>query len=258
MYPQQVHSYLQTFFQETNCPILTEHPHYMTVQLTIDIDKKIMNRPFYWQYVESFGAEPAPAQLTLITDRTSLGTDIRGEMVHFGSPRLSMLFRATQEMGSFVKMYEHLDHAENQVLTPWLGVNYKVSYYCDQTKEMLHSLGLNLMTGQVVEGFQEQLRLRELASGVPDGVYCLPYIINPARALERLDGIIEQEIRQDDHSWAEDAEARWEKDLEVLEYFYMDVEQKPECYELEKKALEEQYAPKIKVDIINGGLFYLK
>ena len=77
----------------------------------------------------------------------------RGEVVHFGSPRLSQLFQATKELGSFVQMYERtLVESETQtILTPWLGVNYKISYYSDQTKEILYSLGINLMTGEVIE-----------------------------------------------------------------------------------------------------------
>ncbi|KGR82673.1 YqhG family protein [Lysinibacillus odysseyi] len=257
MYPQQVHDYLQTFFQETNCPILTEHPYYMVVQLTEEMDKKIMNRPFYWQYVESAGIEPAPLQLTLVTDRTKLQEDINGEMIHFGSPRLNRLFEATKELGAFVKLYEYTGKGNSMTLTPWLGVNYKVSYYCHHTKEMLYSLGINLLTGQVVENFQERLKTRNLQSSIPADTFAVPYIIKPARALDRLDVLVEEMIIDDDHSWAKAAEARWLRDLEVLEYFYIDSVTKPESYELEKKALEEQYTPRIKVDMVNGGLFYL-
>lgn len=257
MYPNQVHHYLQTFFQETNCPILTEHPHYMVVQLTEEMDKKIMNRRYYWQYVESAGIEPAPLQLTLITDRANLMEEVKGEVAHFGSPRLNRLFQATQEMGAFVKLYEHKNQGNGLILTPWLGVNYKVSYYCHHTKETLYSLGINLMTGQVVEDFQEELKARTLQTDVPEDAFTVSYIIKPARALDRLDVVVEDMIIEDDHSWAKAAEARWLRDLEVLEYFYIDSVTKPESYELEKKALEEQYTPRIQVNMVNGGLFYL-
>lgn len=257
MYPQQVQQYLQTFFLETNCPILTEHPHYMIVQLTEEMDKKIINRPFYWQYVESAGIEPAPLQLTFITDRTNFEDDIKGEMIHFGSPRLSLLFDATKELGAFVKLYEHTDQGEGMILTPWLGVNYKISYYCNHTKEMLYSLGINLLNGQITENFQEVLKERELHASIQEDAFTVPYIIKPARALDRLDNLVEELIIDDDHTWAKAAEARWLRDLEVLEYFYVDSVSKPESYELEKKALEEQYTPRIKVDMVNGGLFYL-
>ena len=91
-----------------------------------------------------------------------------------------------------------------------------------------------------------------------EGVFHLPYIIKPIRALERLDLVIDNIIQQDDHKWAEEAKERWQKDQEVLEYFYTGVEKKPECYDMEKKAMEEQYEARIKIEILNGGLFYMK
>ena len=260
MYPQQIHDYIHKFFTENNCPILGGNDHYMTVQLTIDMDKRIMNRPFYWQYVENTGGEPNPAQLTFITDQNRLVQDIKGEVVHFGSPRLNQLFQATKELGSFVHMYEQVkSQSESKtILTPWLGVNYKVSYYSDQTKETLYSLGINLMNGQLIDNFQEWVSRADLNTRMTENAFDLMYIIKPIRGLERLDMVVEQLIQQDDHTWAEEAKERWQKDMEVLEHFYEAMENKPECYELEKKAMEEQYEPKIKVDIVNGGLFYMK
>ncbi|KAA0966336.1 hypothetical protein FQ087_08900 [Sporosarcina sp. ANT_H38] len=260
MYPQQIHSYLRQFFHENNCQILNDNDHYINVQLTIEMDKKIMNRPFYWKYIESTDDEPSPAQLTFITDKNRLVEDVKGEVVHFGSLRLSQLFQATKEMGSFVQMHERVENKleKKTILTPWLGVNYKISYYSDQTKEILYSLGINLMTGQVLERFQELLSGVDLDTTMSANTYNLPYIIKPIRALERLDGIIDNIIQKEDHTWAEEAKLRWQKDRRVLEYFYEGVENKPDCYEIEKEAMDQQFAARIKIDIINGGLFYLK
>lgn len=260
MYPRQVHDYLQKFFKENNCEIVHGDEHYLTVQLTVDMDKKIMNRPFHWQYIENINGVPDPAQITLITDQTKVSKSMKGEVVHFGSPRLSQLFQTTKELGAYVQMYERVENnvETRPILTPWLGLNYKVSYYCDRTKEMLHSLGINLMTGDVINGFQESIAIKELDTEKSERAFLLPYIIKPLRALDRLDAVIENLIQQEDHTWAENAKGRWQKDLEILEHFYEGVEVKPESYEMEKKAMEEQYEAKIKVDIINGGLFYLK
>ena len=53
------------------------------------------------------------------------------------------------------------------------------------------------------------------------------------------------------------SEKTLEKDLDLLEHFYKDTEEKNESYEIEKQALKDQYEPKIVISIINGGLFYL-
>jgi len=260
MYPQQIHGYLLKFFKENNCQIMKDNGHYLTTQLTIEMDKKIMNRPFYWKYLENTDGVPSPAQLTLITDQNRLDEEVKGEVVHFGSPRLNQLFQTTKELGAFVQMYERVTNklTGQTILTPWLGVNYKVSYYSDQTKEMLHSLGINLIHGRIVEGFQEWLSEVDLDSTMSADAFALTSIIKPVRGLERLDAAIEKFINEDDRTWAEEAKVRWQKDREVLEHFYKDVENKPECYEMEKQAMDEQYEAKIKIEIINGGLFYMK
>ncbi|MDW0117675.1 YqhG family protein [Sporosarcina thermotolerans] len=262
MYPQQIHQYVRQFFQENNCEILRESNDFLNVQLTIEMDKRIMNRPFYWKYLESTGDEPNPAQLTLITDKNRLTESIAGEVVHYGSPRLNQLFKVTKELGSFVQMYEKNvnQSGEQTILTPWVGVNYKITYSSDRTKEILYSLGINLLTGAIINGFQESISHLNLESTIAPNTFHVPYIIKPLRALERLDAVIENQILHDDHTWAEEAKERLRKDLLVLEYFYRDIDEanRPECYEGEKKAMEEQYETKVKVEVINGGLFYLQ
>lgn len=259
MHSTEIHTYLHRFFKENNCEVLHGNEHYLTVQLTIDMDKRIMNRPFYWRYIESVNETPNPAQLTLITDMEQVQHGMKGEVIHLGSPRLHQLFRVTKEMGQFVKMYERLVEVNKQmVLTPWVGVNYKVSFISHQTKEMLYSLGINLMTGAVVKDFQEAISLRDMTERQSEHVFHLPYIITPVRALDRLDAVITQVIENEDLTWIDEAEKRWKKDLAVLDYFYEEQEQKPESYENEKRAMEERFKPRMTVDIVNGGLFYLK
>ncbi|WP_313237554.1 YqhG family protein [Sporosarcina ureae] len=259
MHSTEIHTYLHRFFKENDCEILHGNEHYLTVQLTIDMDKRIMNRPFYWRYIESVNETPNPAQLTLITDMQQLHNGMKGEIIHLGSPRLHQLFQVTKEMGQFVKMYERIeDTSEQLILTPWVGVNYKVSFTSHQTKEMLYSVGINLMTGAVVKEFQETISMLDLSDQSSEQVFHLPYIITPVRALDRLDAVITQIIEGEDLTWVEEAEKRWRKDQAVLDYFYEGQEPKPECYEMEKQAMEERFKPRISVDVVNGGLFYLK
>lgn len=254
MLANEVHQYLHNFFTETNCEIIEESPSYLTVQLTADIDKRIMNRPFYWKFIEATNGEANPLKVTFITDRESSG-DIRGEYIHYGSMRMHQIFKATKDLGSFVQMYEN---EKGATLFPWLGANFKVSYQTDQTKEMLFSLGINLIHGSVKSDFQDMLNDLNLCNEIPENAYCLPHIVSPKRAIDRLETAIENYIANDDMSWAEEAVRRLKREQEILDHFYEDVEEKPECYEMEKKALEERFEPRISIQIISGGLFYLK
>lgn len=254
MLAEQIHDYLRTFFSVTDCEILEDTPNHLTVQLTSDIDKRIMNRPFYWQFVESTKAQPNPLKVTFITKRPE-NQEIRGEYIHYGSTRMHQIFQATKDLGSFVQLYENEEGAS---LFPWIGANFKVSYHTDQTKEMLFSLGINLIHGSVKSNFQDLLIRLKLTNELPRNAYCLPYIVSPMRAIERLETAIENYIANDDMTWADEAKKRWEREQEILDHFYVGVEEKPEIYEIEKKALEERFQPRIKIEIVSGGLFYLK
>lgn len=52
MQQHEIHNYLYNFFEANNCEILERSPHLLDVQLTIEMDKLLMNRPFYWHYLE--------------------------------------------------------------------------------------------------------------------------------------------------------------------------------------------------------------
>lgn len=53
MQQHEIHNYLYNFFEANNCEILERSPHLLDVQLTIEMDKLLMNRPFYWHYLEN-------------------------------------------------------------------------------------------------------------------------------------------------------------------------------------------------------------
>jgi len=55
----EVHNFLERFFRAAECEIVENTPTYLTVDLTIEMDKAIMNRPFYWHYVEKNRPETA-------------------------------------------------------------------------------------------------------------------------------------------------------------------------------------------------------
>ncbi len=86
MEQHDIHTFLLRFFKANQCSIIEESAGHMTVQLTIEMDKLIMNRPFYWHWLEKTGGVPEPRQLTFITDQKKAGDTVSGEFIHFGSP----------------------------------------------------------------------------------------------------------------------------------------------------------------------------
>ncbi|WP_449536926.1 YqhG family protein [Ferdinandcohnia sp. Marseille-Q9671] len=259
MQQQEIVNFLEKYFVSNNCEILEKQPGHMTVQLTVDIDKQLMNRPFYWTYVEKTGGTPNPMKLTLITDRDKTPDNIKGDFIHFGAPRLHQIFESSKKLASYIRLYQQTTPGMqgNTPLFPWLGLNVKVSYKCDRKRDVLMSLGIQLINGMIIEDFQEKLERLPLTPKIPDLTYTMSPLVKPQSGVSRLQQYIRGFVKTQDHLWADEARKRWDEDLALLNAFYEGIEEKPESYEIEKEALRDQYEPKVLVEIINGGLFYL-
>ncbi|WP_066293562.1 YqhG family protein [Bacillus sp. FJAT-29937] len=259
MQQQEIHKFLEKYFHANGCEIAENRQGYMTVQLTIELDKELMNRPFYWHYLEKTGGVPNPMKLTFITNQQLAPEQTKGESIHFGSPRLHQIFQSTKSLAGYIRLYEkhHQPPGQQIPLRPWLGMNVRISYECDRKRDIFKSIGLQLINGQMVENFHDRLLQLQLTPKIPDYSFTLSPLIMPKSGITRVENFLKNQIEQEDHSWADKARERWDKDLKLLEHFYEEAEEKDESYEIEKTALKEQYEPKVKISIINGGLFYL-
>jgi hypothetical protein len=260
MQQHEIQHFLERYFRTNECNIIENNDGYIMVQLSVELDKELMNRPFYWHYIERTGGTPAPMKLTLITKQNEKTSSLNGERLHFGSPRLHQIFQSAQKRGSYIRLYEQAPASGQSFipLHPWLGLNIKISYQCDRKRDSLLSLGLHLISGTIVEQFQKRLQQLSLTPKIPDYCFTIAPLIKPQSGIGRLEQYIKNIIDRDDHTWAQEAKARWDEDVALLDHFYEDIEEKPECYYIEKEALEEQYKPRIRISIINGGLFYLQ
>lgn len=258
MHQQEIHRFLERYFQANDCEIVHNNSGYMTVQLTIELDKELMNRPFYWHYLEKTGGIPNPASLTFITNQQSTPEGLRGEIIHFGSPRLHQIFESSKKLAGYIRLYEDhkITHAQTPLL-PWLVMNVKISYQCDRKRDVYKSIGLQLINGMMVEDFHQKLLSIPLTPKIPDYSFTLSPLVKPKSGISRVENYLKSRIEEEDHTWADEAKNRWVADLKLLDHFYEEEEEKSESYQTEKVALQEQYEPKIKISIINGGLFYL-
>lgn len=257
MNQQEIHDFIKDFFIENESNILEESLGHIQVQLSIDMDKRLMNRPFYWHYIEKIGGHPNPMQLTLITNSKAAPDDIKGGHLHFGSPRLHQIFDTAKEKGSHALLYESV-HVEGKSypLKPWLVVNGVISYSCHDKKDHFFSIGLSLITGEMIFDMHDCMVKNTFQEQIPNYCFTMTPIIKPLSGLERIKKYLIEKENSKNHDWAKDALERMEKDEKILEAFYKGEEEKPPSYYQEKEAIQTQYEPKIELSIINGGLFY--
>lgn len=259
MKQQEIHQYLEQFFNATGCVILESSPGHIAVQLTKEMDKELMNRPFYWTYIEKTGGTATPMKITFVTDADQAPKGVDGEFIHFGSPRLHQIFAAARKMGGYLRLYEERRTitSRNTALHPWLFLNMKISYCSDRRKDFYRSFGLNLINGMLQDHFDHKTETLPLTPRIPDYCFTISPVIRPVSGIKRIERMLTEEAARQDLSWASKSREKLSRDLALLEQFYVEEEKKPETYWIEKKALTDQYSPYIEMKVINGGLLYL-
>jgi len=69
MNTEQIRDYVSRYLEATGSQVLEYHPAYVTVKLSPEADKALMNRPYYWSFVERTGAEPETMSITFVFDQ---------------------------------------------------------------------------------------------------------------------------------------------------------------------------------------------
>lgn len=246
--------FLTRFFTANHCAIEKERVGMLNVHLTEEMDKALMNRPFYWHYINSIGEEGKPMSLRLITN-PALDKE-QGESIHFGSPRLLQIWNHLINNEKYVYLFEEIQTDINTPLYPWLLVNIKISYEANQKKEELISIGVQLINGKMLVNMMEDLEKLSLKQNISNYCFKLSPLISIKNGYLRIEKVILDYIQNQEQSWALAAQRKLEDELDILQHFYSD-ESNQELLEKEKAELHERYSPEIKTEVVNGGLLYL-
>jgi hypothetical protein len=303
MNKEQIQEYVMQYLDATACQVIEKSPAHVTVKLSPEADKALTNRSYYWSFMERTGADPETMTYSFVFDQEKMeqqseksvekpaaaapardpdsilgryfgvtpssgaGNALK-EQLTYGSGRLQQIFQTVKGSGRFVQLYEEpkqTDSVTTAQYTSWFVVNFKVEFTCDMKREELHSLGISLSTGEIIEEFHSYILTRSLTPKVPANTH-LRKTISLQRAQQELYKYLERVIRQYDHTWADEALERMREELERIESYYNDLilaadtELKSEFQEQFQNRTEEiewQYKPKISVTVINGGIFHL-
>ncbi len=254
----EIYAYVQQYLEVMECTIFKQHPAYLSTELSVEADKDIADRPYYWMFVERTGAEPQPMQLTFIFDPDQVDESIKGERLEFGSRRLHQIFESAQKRGKYVRLYEEVPlTATGQGLTPWLYLNYTISYLCDQKKDVHLPLGFNLINGEMIGQFDRFVDRLPLTPKIPDYHFTLSPIFSLRSASERLEAYIRQMLEKEDQTWAKEANARLDEETRLIRSFFESTE-KEDATLRTRLAEVDLYRPQIEVKPINIGLLYLQ
>lgn len=262
-------AYVTQYLQAMNCHIVERSPGHVKCRLSERADRDLVNRPLYWSYVEKLGLAPQPVTLSLVFDPEQAPPGAQGEHVTSGSPRLLQIFRSAQKHGRFVRLYEDTPFnvrspRGSRPYTPWLCVNYKVEWICDQLRNEIHSLGIQLLDGAVQDAFYEMLISRRWTPRLPSHRFFSAPKLTLFEAVSQLEFYIQGYLEQKDNTWARAASERMQEELDRLADYYTaappprteEAEFRAE-YERRRRETKWQYQPRVHVSVINAGLFYM-
>lgn len=248
--------FLSAFFTMKSCEILHNTDGILTIQLTEEMDKALMNRPFYWHYIRNTQEGGTPMQLTLITNPDR--RDEKGEWIHFGSPRLQQIMNYLKMQEMHTKLFETVHADTNTPLYPWLLTNIKINYKGKQKKEEIFSIGLQLVNGTMLTNMMEKLEERKLSLTISDYCYQISPMIKLESGFSRIEKVIENYLTAQKHDWANLSIEAMQEEINMAEHFYTikDIEHE-NALEKEISEIKERYEPEINIQVINGGMIYL-
>ncbi|WP_231571548.1 YqhG family protein, partial [Gordoniibacillus kamchatkensis] len=68
MTPEQIRSFVLTYLEAYQCDIVEKAPTHVTVKLSVEADKELTNRAYYWGFVERTGAPAETMTMTFVFD----------------------------------------------------------------------------------------------------------------------------------------------------------------------------------------------
>lgn len=249
-----LNTFLSDYFETKNCSIEENSDGKMVIQLTEEMDRELMNRPFYWHYIKKLGRQGEPMKLSMITNLDR--KDEQGEWIHFGSPRLHQILNKLKQGERLTKLFEVIHTTEKTPLYPWLITNIKVSYSGRYNKDEILSMGLQLVNGRMIVDAMDKLQKIPLEKSISDYCFTMSPIIKLQSGFKRIQDTIATYIENQDHDWAKDSFEVWKEEKKTLTHFYED-DLEHKRYKQELEDLKKRYQPTIQITVINGGIFYL-
>jgi hypothetical protein len=261
-----VRSFTERYLQSHHCHMIESTPSHLITQLSIEVDKELLNRPFYWMYVEKMNLPPQPSRFCFIFHPEETPADLHGEYLFHGSQRFTQMLESAQKLGQFVRLYQEprgLDrYGHSKSYTPWLGIHFKISYVCDQKMDRLSYLGFNLQSGEIREGFYQRIQPLSWTSKLPAQRHTVSPRFSITEAVGECEYYLQDQLENEERIWQQQALARLTQELEQLDRFYPDEANISEELHKEKKQRQRetmwQYHPRVEIKVINAGLFYVE
>ena len=168
----QIRSFAERYLKTMNCQIIESTPEMIDVQLSKEADQALLNRPFYWMYVEQMNLPAKPVQFRFYFTETANSKGFYSDYLFYGSSRFTQMLQSAQKKGRFVRLYQQPQSQSCLAHTttgyhPILSIQYRISYICDRKRDRLVDLGIDLQTGEIHPSFYRWAKEQQWTHQLP-------------------------------------------------------------------------------------------
>ncbi|MET3684289.1 hypothetical protein ABID56_002415 [Alkalibacillus flavidus] len=251
-----IQPFVSQFFNQHGAHITHEEDGFMTVQLTETLDKQLMNRPFYWQYVDTMGFEGEP--MTVAFSFSDKHQDGQSELIHLGSPRLHQLFQIVQREGAFTTLFEHAEsESDTKALDPWFVMNGFIQYQGAWIAEEQISIGILLTNGTMRFAWMDEMQDHHFKTIIPPYHYKIPTIISIESALQKMTSQLNDRITNQSQSFINQSITLYNREMNLLQTLSSEDTQSDQTFiKQSEQHIYDRLYPNISLQWINGGMFY--
>lgn len=233
-------SWLQVYLQAHGCHITKQDDLY-AAKLTRRLDEQLMNRPFYWKYMDAID-DKGEASTIYFHRNKSVNDD---KYLHTDHQLLVRIFHELKQSQQFIVGYEQIKTTTQQILHPYFFMNTIIRYEGKHVKEEIHSVGINLINGRIVTQMMDQLNEISISEMITPLCYIVRPIISLQRAYHLIDDTFDEYIQQISHEWAIHTFDEQMKYKQLLSSHTL------------PSYLKQILKPKITFKTISGGIIYL-
>ncbi|RPF55643.1 YqhG family protein [Aquisalibacillus elongatus] len=252
----EIHEFLIDFFYKRKATIEYNEQGILKVKLTEELDKRLMNRPFYWQYVKKLGYQGDPMTVTFISDENK--KEEKGEWIHYGSPRLEQLFQVIREEGQYTELYQSANSNKRQALHPWLICNLIVRYQGAYTHEEPVSIGVYLINGTMRFKMMDEIMNKDFLTTIPDFCYKIPPIISKNRAIKMINQELSDRIKTKSKTFEQESIELYEKEINMTNQLFQGRDEEDGTLKQNiEQQIQDRLYPKVHLNLVNYGVFYM-
>lgn len=272
---RQIQDFCRRYFHAVDAPILVDQEDFLQVELPREIDKELIERRYYWMYIEATNQNPPNTVLSMSfrPDLEIEGVD-KMDFVTLGSFLLNKIIESTQKRGRFTRAYQKVTMPGTR-LQPMLLTTFKLSFVADRRRDEMVSYGVDLLTGRVVRDFYEQVEKLPFQAAPSEFTPPVEPKYTVDQGYQKIREALQAEIEALDHTWAEEADEHLKREIEQLETYYDSLtlvsnseaknpeeqSKKASAYAAERELrlaeLKWRCAPRVQIEPFHVGLLYV-